>query len=33
MYRARLMSLDSKTAHNICAYLTQRGKSCLTVEP
>ena len=33
MYRARLMSLDSKTAHNICAYFIQRGKSCLTVEP
>ena len=33
MYRARLMSLDGKTAKNICAYLTQRGKSCLTIEP
>jgi D-alanyl-D-alanine carboxypeptidase len=33
MYRARLMSLDKKTAQNICAYLTRQGKSCLTVEP
>jgi D-alanyl-D-alanine carboxypeptidase len=33
MYRARLMALDKKTAENICSYLTQRGKSCLTVEP
>jgi D-alanyl-D-alanine carboxypeptidase len=33
MYRARLMSLNKETAQGICSYLTQRGKSCLTVEP
>jgi D-alanyl-D-alanine carboxypeptidase len=33
MYRARLMSLDKKTAQSVCSYLIQRGKSCLTVEP
>jgi D-alanyl-D-alanine carboxypeptidase len=33
MFRARVMSLDKKTAQNVCAYLLQRGKSCLTVEP
>jgi D-alanyl-D-alanine carboxypeptidase len=33
MYRARLMSLDKKTAKSVCSYLVQRGKSCLTVEP
>jgi D-alanyl-D-alanine carboxypeptidase len=33
MYRARLMSLDKKTAQAICSYLVQHGKSCLTVEP
>jgi D-alanyl-D-alanine carboxypeptidase len=33
MYRARLMSLNKKTAQNLCSYLNQRGKSCLTVEP
>jgi D-alanyl-D-alanine carboxypeptidase len=33
MYRARLMSLDKKTAQSICSYLIQHGKSCLTVEP
>lgn len=33
MYRARLMSLDKHTAQSVCAYLVQRGKSCLTVEP
>jgi D-alanyl-D-alanine carboxypeptidase len=33
MYRARLLSLDKKTAQSVCSYLVQRGKSCLTVEP
>jgi D-alanyl-D-alanine carboxypeptidase len=33
MYRARLMSLDKKTAQSLCSYLVQRSKSCLTVEP
>jgi D-alanyl-D-alanine carboxypeptidase len=33
MYRARMMSLDKKTAQSVCSYLIQRGKSCLTVEP
>ncbi len=33
MYRARLMGLDTKTAQEVCAYLTQRGTSCLTVGP
>ncbi|MDR3423580.1 MAG: D-alanyl-D-alanine carboxypeptidase [Alphaproteobacteria bacterium] len=33
MYRARLMSLDKNTAQSVCSYLTQRGKSCLTVGP
>jgi len=33
MYRARLMALDQRTAEKLCAYLNQRGQSCLTVEP
>jgi D-alanyl-D-alanine carboxypeptidase len=33
MYRARMMGLDKKTAQNVCSYLIQRGKSCLTVSP
>lgn len=33
MYRARLMSLDKKTAQSVCSYLVQHSKSCLTVEP
>ena len=33
MYRARLMSLDKKTAQSVCSYLLQHNKSCLTVEP
>ncbi len=32
MYRARFVSLDRQTAQNVCSYLVQRSKSCLTVE-
>ena len=33
MYRARLMSLDQKTAQGVCSYLVQHGQGCLTVGP
>jgi D-alanyl-D-alanine carboxypeptidase len=33
MYRARLMSLDQKTAQSTCAWLIKRGQTCLTVGP
>jgi len=32
LYRARFVSLDQETAQNVCSYLVQRSKSCLTVE-
>ncbi len=32
LYRARFVSLDRETAQNVCSYLVQRSKSCLTVE-
>jgi D-alanyl-D-alanine carboxypeptidase len=33
MFRARLMSLDQKTAQAACTYLNQHGQSCLAVGP
>ncbi|MGB9154569.1 MAG: D-alanyl-D-alanine carboxypeptidase family protein [Alphaproteobacteria bacterium] len=33
MFRARLMSLDKRTAQSVCSYLVQHSKSCLTVGP
>jgi D-alanyl-D-alanine carboxypeptidase len=33
MFRARLMSLDQKTAQTACSYLNQHGQSCLLVGP
>lgn len=33
MYRARLMSLDQKTAQSVCSYLVQHGQNCLAVSP
>lgn len=33
LYRARLMSLDQKTAQTVCTYLIQHRQSCLTVGP
>jgi D-alanyl-D-alanine carboxypeptidase len=33
MFRARLMSLDQKTAMAACTYLNKHGQSCLMVGP
>ena len=33
MYRARLMTLDPKTAQTVCAYMASQKKKCLTVGP
>ena len=33
MYRARLMTLDPRTAQSVCAYMTQQKQKCLTVGP
>jgi len=33
MYRARLMSLDKRTAEALCSYLVEHGKGCMTLEP
>lgn len=33
LYRARLMSIDPKTAQAVCAYLVQNHRTCLTVGP
>lgn len=33
MYRARLTGIDEKTARSACAWLTRKGRSCLTVAP
>lgn len=33
MYRARLMSLDQKTAEAVCARFVQQGQKCQTVAP
>lgn len=33
LFRARLMSLDQKSAQAACDYLNQHGQSCLTVGP
>jgi len=33
MYRARLVSLDRRTAEAVCSYLVEHGKGCMTLEP
>ncbi len=33
MFRARLMSMDQRTAQTACTYLNQHGQSCLVVGP
>jgi D-alanyl-D-alanine carboxypeptidase len=33
MYRARLMSLDQKTAESVCDWYVRQGQSCQTVAP
>jgi D-alanyl-D-alanine carboxypeptidase len=33
MFRARLMSLDQRTAQQACTYLNQHGQGCLPVGP
>lgn len=33
MYRARLMTLDQKTAESVCARFVQQGQACQTVSP